>query len=153
RSTMERSRGAGDLRGAGGAAHSEPLVGAGFAGPSRIRRVTSLFHPLTEAQEGLWYAQRLDPDNPIYNTGVVLDLRGSLDIEAFRYAVDAASAQADALAVRMIETEEGPVQRVEESFRARLRVVDLRGEAHPSAAAEAWIEADMSRPLNLGEDP
>lgn len=25
--------------------------------------------PLTEAQEGLWYAQQLDPRNPIFNTG------------------------------------------------------------------------------------
>ena len=25
---------------------------------------------LTEAQAGLWYAQRLDPQNPVFNTGL-----------------------------------------------------------------------------------
>jgi hypothetical protein len=64
--------------------------------------------PLTEAQLGLWYAQRLDPDNPVYNTGQYLDIAGPLDVEAFRRAVDTAIAEADALAVRIVETADGP---------------------------------------------
>ena len=42
---------------------------------------------LTEAQEGLWYFQALDPANPILNTGQYLDLRGPLDDAALREAV------------------------------------------------------------------
>ena len=37
-------------------------------------------HALTEAQNGLWYAQRLDPDNPIFNTGHVIEIDGPLDL-------------------------------------------------------------------------
>ena len=52
--------------------------------------------PLTAAQEGLWYAQRLDPGNPLFNTGHYLDLRGRLDLAAFRTAVNGMVAEAEA---------------------------------------------------------
>ena len=48
----------------------------------------ALEYPLTEAQSGLWFAQRLDPANPIFNTAHYLDIRGDLDVEAFHAAVD-----------------------------------------------------------------
>ena len=56
----------------------------------------ALEHPLTEAQSGLWFAQRLDPANPIFNTAHYLDIRGDLDVEAFRAAVDRTAAEAEA---------------------------------------------------------
>jgi hypothetical protein len=56
---------------------------------------------LTEAQEGLWYAQRLDPRNPLFNTGHYLDLRGPLDAGAFHEAVNGMVAEADSLAFRI----------------------------------------------------
>ena len=43
--------------------------------------MAALEYPLTEAQSGLWFAQRLDPANPIFNTAHYLDIRGDLDVE------------------------------------------------------------------------
>ncbi|HLV07086.1 MAG TPA: condensation domain-containing protein, partial [Croceibacterium sp.] len=68
--------------------------------------------PLTEAQSGLWYAQRLDPANPTFNTGQYLDLRGPLDVEALGAAVDRAGEEAEALSLRFIDAPEGPLQLV-----------------------------------------
>ena len=69
--------------------------------------------PLTEAQAGLWYAQRLDPTNPIFNTAQYVDITGPLDVAAFRDAVNEAMREADALAVRVIDSADGPHQIVE----------------------------------------
>ncbi|NEE56899.1 hypothetical protein G3M55_71635, partial [Streptomyces sp. SID8455] len=35
--------------------------------------------PLTAAQRGVFFAQRLDPANPAYNTMVAMEVRGPLD--------------------------------------------------------------------------
>ncbi len=42
--------------------------------------------PLTEAQEGLWYAQALDRANPIFNCGQYIELLGPLEVARFTSA-------------------------------------------------------------------
>ena len=63
--------------------------------------------PLTEAQEGLWYAQRLDPDNPSFNCGHALWISGPLNEVAFKQACTQAARECESLALRMTETAEG----------------------------------------------
>lgn len=109
--------------------------------------------PLTEAQSGLWYAQRLDPGNPIFNTGQYLDLRGPLDRDAFRAAVERVSEEAEALSLRFEDRPEGPVQWIDPAFRPHLEVIDLQREADPEAAALAAIRADMARAVDPERDP
>ncbi len=103
--------------------------------------------PLTEAQSGLWYAQRLDPANPIFNTGQYLDLRGPLDVPALRTAMDLAGEEAEALSLRFIDAPEGPLQVVDRALQPRLEVIDLSGEADPEGAALAAIRKDMATPI------
>lgn len=103
--------------------------------------------PLTEAQSGLWYAQRLDPENPIFNTGQYLDLRGPLDVDALCAAVEQAGEEADALALRFFDAPEGPRQVIDAALRPILEVVDLSAEADPQSAALAAIRRDMATPV------
>jgi enterobactin synthetase component F len=109
--------------------------------------------PLTEAQTGLWYAQRMDLNNPIFNTGQYAELRGPLNLDAFRRAVDTTMTEADGLAVRVIDTPEAPLQVVDPALRPVLQVIDLRGEAEPRTAALARMRADMHGPVNTGVGP
>lgn len=102
--------------------------------------------PLSEAQSGLWYAQRLDPANPIYNTGQYVEIHGPLDIEAFRDAVNAALAESPTLAIRVAETESA-LQQVAVAP-VGLAVDDLIGENNPFSVAQERIARDMSTPLN-----
>ncbi|MDJ0389492.1 amino acid adenylation domain-containing protein [Roseomonas sp. E05] len=104
--------------------------------------------PLTEAQSGLWYAQALDPANPIFSTGHYLDLQGPLDAEAFRAAVDGMVAETDALALRIEPGRQGPVQSVEEARRPWLEMADLSAEADPEGAARAAMARDMATPVD-----
>jgi enterobactin synthetase component F len=108
--------------------------------------------PLTEAQTGLWYAQRIDPANPILNTGQYLDLAGPLDVSLFEQAFARAASEIDVLALRFEETRDGVRQRVDEAQRPVLAVVDMSREADPLAAALAVMAADTSTPLDPTRD-
>ncbi|MCX8995983.1 amino acid adenylation domain-containing protein [Rhizobiaceae bacterium BDR2-2] len=107
---------------------------------------------LTEAQSGLWYFQRIEPENPILNTGQYIEMRGSLDVAAFRTAVDRMVAEADALALRFTETGNEVRQVVDEDHRPWLEVADLTGEADPEAAALADMRRDTATPLDPEKD-
>ncbi|WP_394821656.1 amino acid adenylation domain-containing protein [Pendulispora albinea] len=109
--------------------------------------------PLTEAQSGLWYAQRLDPTNPSFNTGQYLDMRGPLDVAAFRAAVDRVGDEAEALALRFVDGAEGPSQYVDPASRPRLTTCDVSGEADPEAAALGAIRREMETPIDLERGP
>ncbi len=108
--------------------------------------------PLTEAQAGLWYAQRLDPANPLFNTGQYIELTGPLDREAFAAAVAQAVTEADALALRIIDAPAGPMQIVDPGRRPVLEVIDLSGTDDPLAAAQADIARDMATPIDPTRD-
>ncbi len=108
--------------------------------------------PLAEAQAGLWYAQRLDPANPLFNTGQYIELAGPLDRPAFEAALAQAVAEADALALALIDDPAGPRQRIDPARRPVLEVIDLSHEADPFAAAQADIARDMATPVDPVRD-
>ncbi|WP_058834147.1 non-ribosomal peptide synthetase [Luteimonas abyssi] len=108
--------------------------------------------PLTEAQAGLWYAQRLAPDNPAFNTAHALWIEGALDVDAFVDAADRAAAEASALALRMRETAQGPRQWLDPAHRPRLDVVDLSADADPDAAARVAMARDRGTPVDPTRD-
>ncbi|WP_458094839.1 amino acid adenylation domain-containing protein [Roseomonas sp. WA12] len=109
--------------------------------------------PLTEAQTGLWYAQRLDPGNPVFNTGQYLEFRGALDVQAFREAVDGMVAEADSLALRIQDTPGSATQRPDPALRPWLELVDLTGDPTPLATARAAMAQDMARAVDPARGP
>ncbi|MFC4296783.1 amino acid adenylation domain-containing protein [Castellaniella hirudinis] len=110
--------------------------------------------PLTEAQEGLWYAQRLDPANPIFNPAHCTTLRGALDVARFEQAVNQALAEAESLALRFEDRPDGPVQRITPTRAPRLEIRDLRHlpETQAHAHANDWIREDLQRPVDPVHD-
>ncbi|WP_018632567.1 non-ribosomal peptide synthetase [Neomegalonema perideroedes] len=107
--------------------------------------------PLTEAQEGLWRFQAMDPDNPILNAGQYLEILGPLDVAAFAEAVRGMIAETEALRLRFRETPQGPRQRLAAEFPA-MAVSDHSRAPDPEAAALAMMRADSDKPLDLARD-
>ncbi|MFC3628004.1 amino acid adenylation domain-containing protein [Paracoccus angustae] len=103
--------------------------------------------PLTEAQEGLWYAQALDPANPILNTGQYLDLRGPVDLDALHQALTRTLAETEALRLRFDRGPDGPRQWLD-SAPILPAVVETT-----EAEALAMMRADSDRPLDLAAEP
>ncbi|MFV6028666.1 amino acid adenylation domain-containing protein [Streptomyces sp. NPDC056264] len=112
--------------------------------------------PLTGAQTGVWYGQRLAPDSPVYNVGQYVEIDGTLDVDLFEAAVRHVVDECEALTVRFEEDESGtPWQLLaEEPCRGPvLEVVDHRAEPDPTAAALARMRADMGAPADPADSP
>ncbi|MFD2211792.1 amino acid adenylation domain-containing protein [Virgibacillus halophilus] len=108
--------------------------------------------PLTGAQAGIWYAQQLEPDNPIYNTAEYVEINGKLHLERFEQALRQAIEEADSLHTKFGDDASGPWQVIREKKDFSLHFIDVTSESHPSQAAEIWMKADIGRPIDLKEE-
>src|SRR3546814_19789500 len=83
---------------------------------------TASWVPLTEAQAGLWYAQRLDPGNPIFNTGHCTDIHSPLDLDCFPQAVAQPLYESLALSLRMSDLPACPALWIDPAPRLTLSI-------------------------------
>ncbi|HFK2894438.1 TPA: enterobactin synthase subunit F [Stenotrophomonas maltophilia] len=108
---------------------------------------------LTEAQTGLWFAQRLAPDNPSFNTAHAVWIDGPLDVTAFVTAADQAAGEAQAFALRFAEGADGqPLQWHDPAHVPLLSVRDVSAEADAAAAARSLMHADRMSPVDPTRD-
>ncbi|WP_459503144.1 amino acid adenylation domain-containing protein [Bacillus sp. C1] len=109
-------------------------------------------YSLSGAQTGMWFAQQLDPENPIYNTGEYIEIHGSVDVKIFELAVRKVVMEAESLHVHFEEDEKGPWQAIDASPEFHMHIIDVSKEENPQKSAEAWMKADLSTPINLKKD-
>uniref|UniRef100_UPI000AB3E408 amino acid adenylation domain-containing protein n=1 Tax=Aldersonia kunmingensis TaxID=408066 RepID=UPI000AB3E408 len=107
--------------------------------------------PLSPAQLGLWFAQQLIPSVPI-NIANFVELHGDLDIELLERVSAEEGRAFGSVFIRLVERDGIPAQWVDFDQPAPLTYVDLRSESDPQAAAAAWMQADMSAPVDLLND-
>jgi amino acid adenylation domain-containing protein len=126
-------------------------------GPQRIERQerTEGPHPLSFAQERLWFVEQLFPGTPTYNIPGVLHLAGTLDLALLFAVVDEIERRHGAL--RTVFAEEGgrPVQRVPPP-RPHLRpLIDLAGlpEAERARESERILAEEAVLPFDLASGP
>lgn len=101
------------------------------------------WHPLTEAQAGIWYAQARDPQSPVFVTGQALHIRGPLDVEALARAVDRLGQEAECLSMRVRSGAQEPEHRIEPDGAPALRVVTCSGDPSVEIRAEAQTPMDL----------
>ncbi|MER7665839.1 amino acid adenylation domain-containing protein [Streptomyces sp. NPDC096193] len=113
--------------------------------------------PLTAAQQGMWFAQAIDPRSPALNTAEYVVLDGQLWPELLVRALRQTAAEAEAICVRIVETPDGPrqfpVDPAAPGTAFPLHRADLRGAADPQAAARGWMDDDVARPFDLAAGP
>ncbi|MGW2327495.1 amino acid adenylation domain-containing protein [Streptomyces sp. NPDC001700] len=109
--------------------------------------------PLSEAQSGVWLAERSRPDlSSPYLWGEYTDITGALDTGVLVAAVQQAVRETEALHVRFTEAPDGrPVQRVTRPRSVPFPVRDLRHEPDPYGSALDWMRKELSRPVDLAE--
>ncbi|MCY9090454.1 amino acid adenylation domain-containing protein [Bacillus mojavensis] len=112
-----------------------------------------LQYSLTGAQSGIWFAQQLDPDNPIYNTAEYIEINGPIDISLFEKALRHVIKEAESLHVRFGEDMDGPWQMMNPSPDVQLQVIDVSSEPNPEKTALNWMKADLAKPVDLQHDP
>ncbi|MFI8709486.1 amino acid adenylation domain-containing protein [Bacillus sp. NPDC077411] len=109
-------------------------------------------YSLSGAQIGMWFAQQLDPENPIYNTGEYIEIHGVVDAKIFELAVRKVVTETESLHVYFEEDENGPWQVIDNSPEFYMHIIDVSAEENPTKAAEAWMKLDLSKPINLKKD-
>ncbi|MGW6521224.1 amino acid adenylation domain-containing protein [Streptomyces sp. NPDC054962] len=110
--------------------------------------------PLSGAQEGLWYAQRLAPDSAAYNTAEAVEIHGGLDIALFEAALRRTVGEAGTFALRFLDTDDGPRCRpAPDADDWPLHRVDVSDAADPEAAAWKLIRADLATPVDTDKGP
>ncbi|WP_097213760.1 MULTISPECIES: non-ribosomal peptide synthase/polyketide synthase [unclassified Rhodococcus (in: high G+C Gram-positive bacteria)] len=129
-----------------------PVGGQGAAGSTEERSTSrgELF-PLSAAQRGIWFAQHLLGDVPIAIAQYV-EIVGDLDIEALADAGATAAREMGTGMLRITEVDAEPFQQIDHSLRDRMAQVDFRGDEDPHAAAQAWMRAEYSAPMDLLSD-
>jgi amino acid adenylation domain-containing protein len=108
--------------------------------------------PLSAAQLGLWFAQKIDPLSAAYNIGEYLEIHGVVDPTLFQLALRQVIGEAETLRIQFVELTDGPRQIIGPPSEWLLPTIDVSRDADPIHAAEAWMKADMERPLELLRD-
>ncbi|MFD5246239.1 non-ribosomal peptide synthase/polyketide synthase [Amycolatopsis sp. NPDC058340] len=98
--------------------------------------------PLTPAQQGIWLAQQLDPADPVYTIGWIVELRGDIDLTRLGDAVRRAVTEAECLHVTVALDGDTPVQRPVAP--GEVAVLDFSGEPDPGRAADEWARAELA---------
>ncbi|WP_328730753.1 amino acid adenylation domain-containing protein [Streptomyces caniferus] len=109
--------------------------------------------PLTGAQAGVWFAQQVDPDSPIFRAAEYLEIHGAVAPGLFEQALRQVVTEADALHIRFLETDDGPRQTVGPQPEWHLEVIDVSDAADPRQAAEEWMGRDLRRKIDLTRSP
>ncbi|MEU6266177.1 SDR family NAD(P)-dependent oxidoreductase [Saccharopolyspora shandongensis] len=109
-----------------------------------------LVFPASFAQERMWFLHRLRPDEPHYNSQVVLDATGPLDHDALRAALRAVVQRHEILRTRFAERDAALVQIVAPEVVPELTVVD--GPADRSTLREVLLR-HIDEPFDLETGP
>ncbi|MEU3612035.1 amino acid adenylation domain-containing protein [Streptomyces sp. NPDC006872] len=110
--------------------------------------------PLLAAQEGIWTGQRLDPDSPAYNTAEYAHIHGPVDAAVLDAALHHVVAETEALNVVYVTDDQGrPWETAAQAGDWRLHTADLTAAPDPRAAALAWMDEDIARPVDLTRGP
>ncbi|MFC9897385.1 amino acid adenylation domain-containing protein [Nocardia sp. NPDC127579] len=108
--------------------------------------------PLSAAQRGIWFAQHFAGATPI-SIAQYVEFAGPVDVELLADAARQAGREFGTGYVRLLEVDGFPCQMVDTEQDDRIPVLDLRAEADPVAAAQAWMSAEYTAPLDLLRDP
>ncbi len=142
-----------------GAAPAPPVPG-GQALEAIPRRPDPAEAPASYAQERLWFLAQLDPGSAAYNMPGAVRMEGRLAVPAMAAALGDLLARHEALRTELVETGDGPVQRILEPAaagvaRPALPLVDLSGlpPARREESVPRLVAREAARAVELGRAP
>ena len=108
--------------------------------------------PLTIAQRGMWMANLIAPQGSTFNIAEAITLRGAIDEKLFIQALDTLALETETLRSQIVETPEGPQQRIFPEVIGRFPIIELSDSPNPEQAAYDWMNARIKAPINLASD-
>ncbi|MCY1137661.1 amino acid adenylation domain-containing protein [Actinoplanes sp. Pm04-4] len=118
--------------------------------PGIPRRPDGASPPLSYAQERVWFMEQIAPGEAAYLMAVPLRVRGPLDADRLRAALDDLVRRHESLRTRFPADSDGrPLAVVADEVAVPLRIV----EASDEAAAQALVDAAAVEPFDLADGP
>ncbi|MGX1811429.1 amino acid adenylation domain-containing protein [Nocardia sp. NPDC055321] len=106
---------------------------------------------LSAAQRGIWFAQHLAGDTPI-SIAQYVEFDGAVDIELLAAAARRAGREFGTGYLRLLEIDDLPWQIVDTDLDDSILTIDLSAAPDPEAAAQAWMRAEYTAPLDMTRD-
>ncbi len=111
--------------------------------------------PLSFAQRRLWFLAQFEPDSPVYNIPIAIQLDGPVKLDALEQSLNAIVQRHEPLRTRFPDVNGKPAQIIESSVRLTLAVVDVAGSSPVQRAAEIrrLAAAEARWPFDLARGP
>jgi surfactin family lipopeptide synthetase A len=109
--------------------------------------------PLSFSQERIWLHEQFEPGSVAYHRPANFRLRGPLQIEPLRQALETVAARHESLRTTLANSNESPRLVVQPAFSLELPLTDLSGEADPELSAGQLAREEAARPFDLQQGP
>ncbi len=115
----------------------------------------SLPYRLSPLQERLWFMERLNPGQPVYNEVEAVRLRGELNVDALERALNTVIARHETLRTTIHAIDGLAMAKVRESYLLRVKMIDLTGRADAEREAELdrLLTSEPRIPYHLEDEP
>lgn len=120
--------------------------GYGAAAPAPLSEKKD-YYPLSPAQQQIFVAQQMEPESVLYNMPVAMELKGQVDVERIRLALDRLMARHESLRMACVVMTDELAQRIVTIAKVPLEIRDWDGEPD-DAVIQAFV-----RPFDLGRAP
>jgi amino acid adenylation domain-containing protein/non-ribosomal peptide synthase protein (TIGR01720 family) len=124
--------------------------------PRIVRRGGGNVHPMSYAQERLWFLDQMEPGNPFYNIPVACLVSARLDIPTLQRALEEVVRRHEAVRTVFRLIDGKPMQVVMPPHAMPIPVEDLRGpggEDAPEAYVRAKASEEGGRPFDMADGP
>jgi amino acid adenylation domain-containing protein len=122
----------------------EFLQSARFAAHSSLTAIEKVPRdqpiPMSFAQQRLWFISQLEPDSPLYNIPMTIQLKGQLDREALQKSLNELIRRHESLRSRFMLRDGQPFQLIDAPWQMDIPVVDLSEMSHSDPEAETQVD-------------
>jgi len=130
--------------------------GIGETKAERIpRRTESGPAPLSFAQQRMWFLDQLEPESPLYNIHMGVELSGPLNMLVLQRSIAEILRRHEVLRTTFAVIDDRPVQVINKNTIFKLPVHDLQelDESQRRLRVSAWAEEDARRRFDLTKGP
>ncbi|SCX40487.1 non-ribosomal peptide synthetase [Variovorax sp. EL159] len=105
--------------------------------------------PLTSGQMAMWLGAKFASPDTNFNLAEAIEIDGPIDVAIFLASMRQVVEEAEATRLRFVDTGQGPRQVVAPPLSREILYLDYSAESDPRTVAEAWMQADFSRNIDL----
>lgn len=108
--------------------------------------------PVSLAQAGMWVKQKVSPADLSFILAEAIEIHGQVDADCFCRALYRLSQEASVTRANICEIDGRPHQIIRATHIEPFEVLDFSAYSDPRQEADAWMQAELRRELDLAKD-